>query len=242
MSALLSEVETFAKITFKHVVPYKAVNALKRNIRKLDRKWRSSAGKKTEVHDIAQLKRDLERSGLDPDRDIFIHASFSKIGTDLKAEAVIDMILDFIGPDTTVLMPAYAMPDNMLGWMADPAPFDLTRSPSMMGSSLSQPSPLLIREDTLGPWFLAWGRARGRTSLDDFTLPKDRSDHLMPAPFNRFGAGHCPLNTVPSRSYSLQRAALRGLGGAHPQGAFQRQHAPFGTQCPSAVTCTSERC
>lgn len=133
MSALLSEVETFAKITFKHVVPYKAVNALKRNIRKLDRKWRSSAGQKTEVHDIAQLKRDLERSGLDPDRDIFIHASFSKIGTDLKAEAVIDMILDFIGPDTTVLMPAYAMPDNMLAWMADPAPFDVTRSPSMMG-------------------------------------------------------------------------------------------------------------
>jgi aminoglycoside 3-N-acetyltransferase len=64
-----------------------------------------------------------------------VHSSLSSIGNVVGGpHSVICGLKQVMGPDATLLMPAYAMKGNMYETMINPAPFDVKKSRSTMGA------------------------------------------------------------------------------------------------------------
>lgn len=129
----MDEIKTLLKIKAKNSMSIERLNSLRARKRKMDRAKVKNKNADTRKFTVHELLDDLKKSYLDPDRDVFIHGSFSKINAGIKAEELIKIFQDFMSPSANILMPAYPMPGTMQEWMSDPAPFDVQNSPSMMG-------------------------------------------------------------------------------------------------------------
>jgi aminoglycoside 3-N-acetyltransferase len=136
MSLLAEEIKTWGRIGVKRLMSPALMDRLRLARRKTRRnaaKPVSSTGSPPLVE--RQIMDDLAVLGVVPGRDLFVHSALSRIGkVEGGAEAVIRALLAAIGPDGTLVMPAYPMPSTMHEWMQDPAPFSIANSLSRMGA------------------------------------------------------------------------------------------------------------
>ena len=81
------------------------------------------------------LLEDIKKLGIIPGKDLWVHSALSRIGRpEGGANTIIDVLRAAIGPDATLIMPAYPMSVSMFDHMRDPSPFDMIHSPSRMGA------------------------------------------------------------------------------------------------------------
>lgn len=135
-SLLAEEVKTYASVFAKRLLPMGAVKRLRDLARKRARtKRRSGAGEQRLPFTRRRLASDLSTLGLRQDQDVLIHAAFSALGPVEGGPAtVLNAIRDVVGPNATILAPAYPMTGTMHEWMANPEPFDVKKSRSCMGA------------------------------------------------------------------------------------------------------------
>jgi aminoglycoside 3-N-acetyltransferase len=134
MSLLVEELKTLGLMGAKRVVPVPVIHRL----RDARRRWARRGLKDSQIEVIPQSQEELEaelrKLGVKAGRDLLIHSSMSKIGpVQGGAATVIRALRASAGPDATLVMPAYPMPSTMAQWMRDPAPFNVSDSPSRMG-------------------------------------------------------------------------------------------------------------
>jgi aminoglycoside N3'-acetyltransferase len=80
------------------------------------------------------LRAALERVGVAPGITLCVHSSLSRFGyVDGGATAIIDVILDLVGPDGTVLMPSFPTGGSTYEFLASGGVFDVRTSPSKVG-------------------------------------------------------------------------------------------------------------
>ena len=76
----------------------------------------------------------LRSLGVRPGQDLLVHSSLSRLGmVEGGAESVIAALQEVMGPDATLLMPAYPMQSSMLDTMNDSSTFDVRSTASTMG-------------------------------------------------------------------------------------------------------------
>lgn len=135
-SLLAEEVKTYAGVFAKRVLPGSAVEGL-RGLARRRARIRRRKGVADEQAPLTRerLALDLSALGLRRDQDVLIHATFSALGPIENGPAgVLNAIRDVIGPNATILAPAYPMSGTMHEWMTNPAPFDVKTSKSCMGA------------------------------------------------------------------------------------------------------------
>lgn len=159
MSVFFYEIETLFRMELKRIVPRHEISVLRTWKQIFDRKRRKLSSLNEQAVTLAQLRENLESSPLDKNRDIFVHAAFSQIGTKERAEDIINLFLEYVGPDTTVLFPAYPMAGSMIDWMKDKHPFDVKNSRSTMGilSEVFRKRPDVLRSLHPTHSVCAWG-------------------------------------------------------------------------------------
>ena len=82
----------------------------------------------------AELVAQLRDLGVERGRDLILHSSMRKVGfIEGGAEVFIAALQEAIGPQATLLMPAYPLKVPPVEHMRDPAPFDLSADRSYMG-------------------------------------------------------------------------------------------------------------
>lgn len=103
--------------------------AIKGVIGKFQQKRREEELKQTKPHvTAAQLTADLRKMGIQPGDILFIHSSLKSLGyVDGGPKAVIQGLLDAVGPEGTLLLPTYYMPGGSIlgtcqleGYVFDP--------------------------------------------------------------------------------------------------------------------------
>jgi aminoglycoside 3-N-acetyltransferase len=135
-SLLVEEIKTYAGIFVKRLLPRGAVQRLRglARMRARSRRRRASAHRRA-AFTRRRLASDLSALGLRPDQDVLIHAAFSALGPVEDGPAgVVNAICDVVGPNATILAPAYPMSGTMHEWMTNPEPFDVRTSRSCMGA------------------------------------------------------------------------------------------------------------
>jgi aminoglycoside 3-N-acetyltransferase len=114
-----------------------AIQSYKNLRKKLRRKqWEKRVKDNPEIHFVkSDLVEHLKSLGVHSGRDLIVHSAMSKIGfVEGGPDAVIDAILEVLGPEATLLMPVYPMNKSTIEVAHDPAPFDLVNDRSYMGS------------------------------------------------------------------------------------------------------------
>jgi aminoglycoside 3-N-acetyltransferase len=136
MSLLAEEIKTWGRIGVKRLISPALMDRLRMARRKAQRNAAKPADRAVSPMVAAgRIAEDLRALGVVPGRDLFVHSALSRIGrVEGGAEAVIRALLAAIGPEGTLIMPAYPMPSTMHEWMSDPAPFCIASSPSRMGA------------------------------------------------------------------------------------------------------------
>ena len=82
----------------------------------------------------AQIARDLEALGVRQGDILLVHSSLSRLGyVEGSADTVIDALLDVLGHDGTLVMPAFSFRTGMQEHLESEPHFDLVTSPSQMG-------------------------------------------------------------------------------------------------------------
>ena len=82
----------------------------------------------------AEIGAQLTALGVKRGTDLILHSALSTIGyVNGGPEAVIGALLDVLGPEANLLMPAYPMKSSMLETMEDPTSFDVANDRSNMG-------------------------------------------------------------------------------------------------------------
>lgn len=103
--------------------------AIKGIIGKVQQKRREEELKQTQPHVTAgQITADLKKMGIQPGDILFIHSSLKSLGyVDGGPKAVIQGLLDAVGPEGTLLLPTYYMPGGSIlgtcqleGYVFDP--------------------------------------------------------------------------------------------------------------------------
>jgi aminoglycoside 3-N-acetyltransferase len=135
MSLLSEELKTWGRIGVKRLISPRMMDWLRRSRRKANRKaTREKQGATLAPLTRTQIEKDLQVLGVKRGHDLLVHSALSRIGpVEGGAETVIRALMAVIGPEATLIMPAYPMPASMYEWMSDPAPFCLKASPSRMG-------------------------------------------------------------------------------------------------------------
>src|SRR5690349_4435026 len=82
-----------------------------------------------------EIARDLRALGLERGDIVLVHSSLSRIGQVVGgAEAVVDSLLEAVGPEGTVAVPTFPFLGSMLEYIRSDPPFDLEETPSKMGA------------------------------------------------------------------------------------------------------------
>lgn len=120
----------------KKVLPPSIVDWL-RSLRRSARRARFQAHKATGAQSVTreQIAAALVQLGLRPGDDILVHSSMRGLGViEGGAQAVIDALLDVIGTEGTLLVPAYPMQGTMFEHLSKGGiALDALHSPSTMG-------------------------------------------------------------------------------------------------------------
>lgn len=135
-SLLAEEVKTYAGVFVKRMLPGGTVEHLRGLARRRARtRRRSGPAEQHAPLTRERLASDLSTLGLRKDQDVLIHAAFSALGPIENGPAgVLDAIRDVVGPNATILAPAYPMSGTMHEWMTSSATFDVKNSKSCMGA------------------------------------------------------------------------------------------------------------
>lgn len=135
-SLLAEEVRTYASVYVKRVLPGGAMERLRSLNRKRLRALRRQGGAAAHApYTSERLATDLAALGLRAGQDVLVHAAFSALGPVEGGPAgIVGAIRDVVGPEATILAPAYPMTGTMYEWMTNPAPFDVRSSRSCMGA------------------------------------------------------------------------------------------------------------
>lgn len=133
MSTLKDEIKTLLRMKIKSFIPIDLMYKLRSLRNKRARNNLASKNVNVKKHSASELREQLEASGIDRKRDIIMQSSFSKIGADCRAEEIVQMFIDYMDPSANILMPAFPAAATAAEWIADPRPFDVQNSPSMMG-------------------------------------------------------------------------------------------------------------
>lgn len=84
---------------------------------------------------ISEIARDLRALGLEPGDLVLVHSSLSRIGQVVGgAEAVVDALLEALGPEGTLAVPTFPFLGSMLEYLRSDPPFDAEETPSKMGA------------------------------------------------------------------------------------------------------------
>lgn len=132
-SLCLAEIKTYARILGKQYLSTPTLNWL----RERSQKYRRTRNRKPSEAAATwrELADGLRSLGVQPGKDTLIHSSMSALGpVDGGAAAVYEAIVSVVGPDATILVPAYPMPGSMIDWMASTDTFDVQRTRSRMGA------------------------------------------------------------------------------------------------------------
>jgi aminoglycoside 3-N-acetyltransferase len=82
-----------------------------------------------------EIARDLRALGLERGDCVLVHSSLSRIGRVVGgAEAVVDALLEVLGPEGTLAVPTFPFTGSMLEYLRSDPPFDAETTPSQMGA------------------------------------------------------------------------------------------------------------
>lgn len=135
-SLLAEEVRTYASVFARRALPNDTIDRLRNLYRTRARARRRKEAPSDRPPDTReQLAAALVALGLPHGKDVLVHAAYSALG---KVEggpaSVVGAIRDVVGPNATILAPAYPMSSTMYEWMTAPEPFDVRNSRSRMGA------------------------------------------------------------------------------------------------------------
>ena len=135
-SLLAEEVKTYGSVVLKSIVPVGIVQRLRDIAHKRTRsRRRREPARQHPPLTHERLAHDLSALGLRRDQDILVHAAYSALGPVEDGPAgVVEAIRNVVGPNATILAPAYPMSGTMYEWMTNPVAFDVRKSPSRMGA------------------------------------------------------------------------------------------------------------
>lgn len=103
-----------------------------RSLRRAARRARLQTGKQWSRKSIAE---DLSRLGLRSGDVVIVHSSLSKLGFVIGGpDAVIDALLDVLGPRGTLVMPSFPLDTFVAEYLARVRVFDAANTPSRMGA------------------------------------------------------------------------------------------------------------
>jgi aminoglycoside 3-N-acetyltransferase len=136
MSLLVEELKTWGRIGVKRMISRSLMDRLRRSRVKAKRSAaRQEQGTAAPPVTQVQIEAQLIKLGVKPGRDLLVHSALSRMGpVEGGAQAVIQALMNVVGPEATIIMPAYPIPATMYEWMSDPVPFCLRRTPSRMGA------------------------------------------------------------------------------------------------------------
>lgn len=133
-SLYVAEIKTYARIFGKQCLPVETLDWLRQRSLEYRRSSRKSSvvGAPMTRNDLVLALRAL---GLAAGRDVLVHSAMSALGpVEGGAATVYGAIAEVVGPEATILVPAYPMPGTMSDWMSAPDTFDVQRSRSRMGA------------------------------------------------------------------------------------------------------------
>lgn len=117
-------------------LPTPAIEAIKDARKTLRRKqWERTVAQDPEARiGQAALEAYLRDLGVARGRDLILHSSLRKVGVvDGGGPTFIAALQAVLGPDATLLMPAYPLKKGAVEHMQDPRPFHVATDPSTMG-------------------------------------------------------------------------------------------------------------
>jgi aminoglycoside 3-N-acetyltransferase len=107
---------------------------LRHRISSFRRQRRFNKLKKTKPVTKQEILNDLRKLGLKEGDIVLVHSSLSAIGyIEGGADAVIDALLEAVGPTGTILMPTFPLPGTMMDYAKTDPLFDPKNTPSYMG-------------------------------------------------------------------------------------------------------------
>lgn len=84
---------------------------------------------------VEEIAQDLRALGLEWGDRVLVHSSLSRIGQVVGgAEAVVNALLEAVGPEGTVAAPTFPFLGSMLEYIRSDPPFDAENTPSEMGA------------------------------------------------------------------------------------------------------------
>jgi aminoglycoside 3-N-acetyltransferase len=107
---------------------------LRHRISSFRRQRRFNKLKKTKPITKQEILNDLRKLGLKEGDIVLVHSSLSAIGyIEGGADAVIDALLEAVGPTGTILMPTFPLPGTMIDYAKTDPLFDPKNTPSCTG-------------------------------------------------------------------------------------------------------------
>jgi aminoglycoside 3-N-acetyltransferase len=91
--------------------------------------------RKLPLNTAGEIAGDLRALGLVRGDRVLVHSSLSRIGNvEGGAEAVVDALLEVLGPEGTLAVPTFPFDGSMLEYLLSDPPFDAETTPSKMGA------------------------------------------------------------------------------------------------------------
>ncbi|MES2133269.1 MAG: AAC(3) family N-acetyltransferase [Bacteroidota bacterium] len=121
------------KILLK-ILPQSLIDLYKSNKKRSRLQQREQLLKKNEIVTEAQITAMLQHNGLKTGDTIMVHSSLSKIGyVEHGANTLINALLQTIGPEGTLMMPAFPAVGYNYDYLKTDPVFDVKQTPSKMG-------------------------------------------------------------------------------------------------------------
>jgi aminoglycoside 3-N-acetyltransferase len=116
-------------------LPQALIDLYKTHKRKAGEKQRAELIKNKQVVTEADIADVLKKADIRPGDTVMVHSALSKIGyVENGANAVINALLDSIGTDGTLVMPAFPTVGYNYDYLKSDPLFDLNQTPSRMGA------------------------------------------------------------------------------------------------------------
>jgi aminoglycoside 3-N-acetyltransferase len=118
----------------RHILPQALIDLYKKNKRQTGQKQREELIKNKQVVTEEAITDALKKAGIKTGDAVMVHSALSKIGyVENGANALIDALLNVVGTDGTLIMPAFPAVGYNYDYLKSDPVFDLNHTPSKMG-------------------------------------------------------------------------------------------------------------